>query len=257
MSQALPCPNKTATTDTEVTMTLQALPSLASQQSTGAWIPGEPPAGIGAAWLRMCSRHEEGDVTWVELGVRDRDQWNRAVSWVADFGFIQLTDEISHWMPYAAPTPRLDRIVPDGVAEVIRKLEEARNAAEWRHEFTEQWYAVRLEKLKDLGVARGIWDEMAAIIANGTDSPNDPVNYAQLLNMAKFRAETAEKACEAMKADRERLDWMIAASGELTVGNDEKNGWHVFDVRNGQVMVAKGHSSAMEAIDAAREGWNA
>src|SRR5690554_2776653 len=40
--------------------------------------------------------------------------------------------------------------------------------------FTEQWYAVRFERLADLGKSAGCWDAMAAIIANGTANSHEP-----------------------------------------------------------------------------------
>lgn len=58
---------------------------------------------------------------------------------------------------------------------------------------TQQWYAERLERLKDLCKEHGIWDKAASIIANGS-LMGEPPTYAQQLNTAKYRAEAAEKA---------------------------------------------------------------
>lgn len=71
---------------------------------------------------------------------------------------------------------------------------EAEAVAEKQHrEFTVQWYAERLERLKDLAKERGFWHEMSAIIANGTATHGEPNDYATLLQCAKFRAERAEE----------------------------------------------------------------
>jgi hypothetical protein len=74
-------------------------------------------------------------------------------------------------------------------------------AADRRAEHTEEWYAVRMERLQDLGKDHGIWPEMAAIIANGTVTGNEPPTYAQQLIMAKHRAEAAERRIAAFAHD--------------------------------------------------------
>lgn len=68
-----------------------------------------------------------------------------------------------------------------------------REEAESRRDHTAQWYAERLERLKQMAKERGFWSEMAAIIANGTATAHEPPTYAQQLNMAKHRAEQAER----------------------------------------------------------------
>ncbi|WP_236235060.1 hypothetical protein, partial [Pseudomonas tohonis] len=60
-------------------------------------------------------------------------------------------------------------------------------------DFTEQWYAVRFERLADLGKSAGCWDAMAAIIANGTADQYEPPTYAQQLVLANHRADVAER----------------------------------------------------------------
>jgi hypothetical protein len=67
--------------------------------------------------------------------------------------------------------------------------------------FTQEWYAVRFERLRDLGKQHGIWNEMACIIANGTANVSEPPSYAQLLNTALHRAKAAEKERDHWKAN--------------------------------------------------------
>lgn len=70
-----------------------------------------------------------------------------------------------------------------------------------RREHTEYWYACRLERLKDLAKRENLWDEVAAIIANGDATRqlpdgswfHEPPTYAQQLNRALHRADAAER----------------------------------------------------------------
>lgn len=72
-------------------------------------------------------------------------------------------------------------------------------------ERTQQWYAERIERLKDLAKEKGFWPEVAAILANGTVSPTDPPTYARQLNVARHRAEHAEVRAERAEAELARL----------------------------------------------------
>lgn len=89
-----------------------------------------------------------------------------------------------------------------------------------RCEFTQQWYAERLRKIEDVAKREGLWPEVAAIIGNGSGTRQmpdgsfvyDPPTYAQQLNSAKHRAETAEaevkrltEANEALMSERKNL----------------------------------------------------
>jgi hypothetical protein len=75
-------------------------------------------------------------------------------------------------------------------------------------EFTCQWYAERIEKIKDIAKREDIWPEVAAVIANGDSTRQlddgswfyDPPTYAQQLNSAKYRAEKAEKKADKLQA---------------------------------------------------------
>ena len=59
--------------------------------------------------------------------------------------------------------------------------------------WTQEWYAERFERLKDLAKERGCWPEMAAIMANGKLLTDAPPSYGYLLEVAKHRA-TASNA---------------------------------------------------------------
>jgi len=89
------------------------------------------------------------------------------------------------------------------IANLRAELAEANR----RREHTEQWYAVRCERLwhwaHEDEEHRG---EYFSIIANGTTSGFEPPSYAQQLNMAKYRAEKAEAELAAAKAEIIRLN---------------------------------------------------
>lgn len=68
--------------------------------------------------------------------------------------------------------------------------------AERSVEHTHQWYAVRLEKIKEVAKRVGLWSEISAIIANGSGSIYDPPTYAQQLNIAKHETKAAEARAE-------------------------------------------------------------
>lgn len=57
-----------------------------------------------------------------------------------------------------------------------------REKAEADLTFTEDWWAAREARLRDLCKQHGCWDEAAAILANGTASPTEPPTYAQALS---------------------------------------------------------------------------
>lgn len=89
-------------------------------------------------------------------------------------------------------------------AEHIGLVNEESATTRRRHEYAKSWYAVRNERLKDLGKEHGLWSEIAAIMANGT-MPGETPTYAQQLNKAKHRAERAEKAASEAQALVRRL----------------------------------------------------
>lgn len=114
-------------------------------------------------------------------------------------------DEFGAYDPGEAEIEFMSAVTPALVLELFAENERlSRNLA-----FTEQWYAVRLERLKDLGKSKGCWKEMAAIIANGTVSPNDPPLYATQLVRANHRANTAERERDQLRSDVEALQAAI------------------------------------------------
>jgi hypothetical protein len=78
---------------------------------------------------------------------------------------------------------------------------------------TREWYAVRMERLKDFAKEKGIWHEVASILANGTmtglDSDGkwvyDPPTYAQQMNMLKWQVEKLQKELADAKEKIARL----------------------------------------------------
>lgn len=96
--------------------------------------------------------------------------------------------------------------------EALRaEVEKAKRSVEHTH----QWYAVRLEKIKEVAKRVGLWSEVAAIIANGSSSIYDPPTYAQQLNIAKHETKASEaradRLAEALRGLKdlmlERVKW--------------------------------------------------
>lgn len=82
-------------------------------------------------------------------------------------------------------------------------------------EFTHQWYAERLERLRKLADDNGLTREHCAIVANGSLSGSsvsyEPPTYAQILNTAKHRAEQADADNARLRQRVEELEAMVYA----------------------------------------------
>ena len=87
----------------------------------------------------------------------------------------------------------------------VRRLTE-KHARQIDH--NESFYAVRIQAISDLAKQHGIWDEVAAILANGKVSPEDPPTYDHMLAREKARADKAEANYRWMveRAADQRLD---------------------------------------------------
>lgn len=72
-------------------------------------------------------------------------------------------------------------------------------------EFTEAWYAARWQRLSDLLRGTDHWHAVCDIMANGSRNGDAPPTYGAMLNIHKFRAESARK---------DALDEAIAAVNE-------------------------------------------
>jgi hypothetical protein len=105
----------------------------------------------------------------------------------------ETVDRLMGHMPKLARPVEPTTLTREELAQRLTLAEAERDRAIDRRDHTVQWYAERLERLKDFAKEHGHWPEVACIIANGTASPNEPPTYAQQLNMAKHRAEAAEK----------------------------------------------------------------
>lgn len=77
-------------------------------------------------------------------------------------------------------------------ADIIAVLEARLAQAIKSRDWTQEWYSVRLERLKDLMKQHGIWKDGAAIIANASLSGDRGNDYWQQLNVMRHRAEQAE-----------------------------------------------------------------
>lgn len=73
--------------------------------------------------------------------------------------------------------------------------------------FTREWHAVRLRKIEEIAKRENLWDEIAAVIANGQSTRTlpdgthfiDPDNFGLMLNSAKFRADAANERADRYK----------------------------------------------------------
>jgi len=59
--------------------------------------------------------------------------------------------------------------------------------------WTEEWYAARIELLRDLSERNGFLVEFCNIAANGKESVHSPPTYQQQMNLLKFAKEKAEE----------------------------------------------------------------
>lgn len=67
----------------------------------------------------------------------------------------------------------------------------------------EQWYAVRLQRLRQLAEEKGCLGEYAGIVANGTGGPYEPPTYSQQLNLLRWRLGVTERRYAEL---RERME---------------------------------------------------
>ncbi len=117
----------------------------------------------------------------------------------------------------------------DGYREGSRRLEAERDElrgeladARRSHEFTRQWYAERIERIRDLAKEHGIWPEAACILANGTAAASEPPTYAQILNGERHKHKRAA-------AERNRYRTALERIAE----QDEPLGWEAQDALKG------------------------
>lgn len=126
----------------------------------------------------------------------------------------------------------------DGYREGSRRLEAERDElrgeladARRSHEFTRQWYAERIERIRDLAKEHGIWPEAACILANGTAAASEPPTYAQILNGERHKHKRAAAERNRYRTALERIagkdghdtdPWsLLVAMNALNGGSDE------------------------------------
>jgi chromosome segregation ATPase len=126
----------------------------------------------------------------------------------------------------------------DGYREGSRRLEAERDElrgeladARRSHEFTRQWYAERIERIRDLAKEHGIWPEAACILANGTAAASEPPTYAQILNGERHKHKRAAAERNRYRTALERIagkdghdtdPWsLLVAMNALKGGSDE------------------------------------
>jgi hypothetical protein len=110
----------------------------------------------------------------------------------------------AHAIAAGLPTAVADALYEQAYGE-LSALREERDRANRGRAHISEWYAAAHMRLEALGREQGLWPEMAAIIANGTVTSDDPLNYNRMLNAAQFRARAAERRAEAAEQDLARL----------------------------------------------------
>lgn len=110
----------------------------------------------------------------------DEDNWPPGMTIPEAIGKI-IEDRDKARANYAFMVQRAMNEKLDGYRELGARAAEAeaeRDKAIRDRAFTEEWYAVRFERLKDLCKEHGLWDKAAAIMANGTEDTYEPPSYA-------------------------------------------------------------------------------
>lgn len=106
------------------------------------------------------------------------------------------------------------------MADLVTQIEALEGRAEYaerRLRHCKQWYAERIERLTAYAKDKGIWPDIACIIANGSLSDGtryDPPTYAQQLNTAIHRAEAAEERASKLQGDADEIARLREALGE-------------------------------------------
>ncbi|BCD83640.1 hypothetical protein PSm6_00470 [Pseudomonas solani] len=136
----------------------------------------------------------------------------------------------------------------------VWNLKAERDQLQRNLDFTEQWYAVRFERLADLGKSAGCWDAMAAIIANGTADQYEPPTYAQQLVLANHRADVAERERDQFRAQvEEQLPRLIDENHKLRAELDAIRGQepvgHQFQTRDGEWRGFTDHRHYVATVD--------
>lgn len=111
---------------------------------------------------------------------------------------------------------RLNATIRTLTADVTAARAE-RDEAIASRDHTQQWWAVREARLRDLAKEKGIWPEFAAVIANGTAHHFDPPLYAQQMNVLRHERDAARVEIDRLhKALKELLD--VAEPGDVSGG---------------------------------------
>lgn len=103
------------------------------------------------------------------------------------------------------------------IYELKRRIEAARasrlrtvDTGNERAEAVENWYASRIERLRDLLRGSEFEGPLATILANGTAASGEPPTYAQKLNTLQARVTKLERYELAFKA----LEALVLGSGD-------------------------------------------
>lgn len=139
-----------------------------------------------------------GDGDWIVLGSPDPHQ----ATIVADCSMIDDTQ--GEELPYTNA---------EAAAEIARRWNEVATLRR-SLEHCRDWYAVRIERITDLAKERGIWPEVASVLANGTTHCAEPPSYAQILNGTRHKVA-------ALRAERDELRISLDAETRRADDNDD------------------------------------
>lgn len=101
----------------------------------------------------------------------------------------------------------------------LAQSEQRRDEAIEAKKFTQQWYAVRWERLKDWArneIPADLREQFFCIVANATKSVLEPPTYGLQLNMMRHRAELAEERAAQSEQEQEKLRRKAAHWDEIT-----------------------------------------
>jgi len=135
-----------------------------------------------------------------------------------------------------------------------RDAEREKHARQIDH--NESFYAVRIQAISDLAKKHGIWNEVAAILANGKGSPEDPPTYDHMLAREKARADKAEANYRWMveRAADQRLDGYRELGARAANAENEADRLRTRLRDVAQFLIEHtGSDGPMDAEDAARK----
>ncbi len=132
---------------------------------------------------------------------------------------FELCQEMARSEPYEARKAEFCRscAYPDRADALgAQVLEQAARIKELEQDsdFTKQWYAVRIKRIRDLLRGTELWTEYNCIMANGVANSSEPPRYGQLMNILRHNYEEEQKKNAAARHRIAELETAVAAAEE-------------------------------------------